>query len=194
MISIIIPTVPGNEATLRRCVLSIVENTEGDEYELIVVKNDFWGFAKAVNYALKKVGKNDVVLLNDDTVVTTGWLEDFKKAAEKYDLICVHGNLRPEHMPFWGVYIKNEVVNKVGLLDERFEMGEWEDVDYCIRAIDAGFKLGETENVLVVHPSPSTTLHKLNFEQRKKRQENKQKFLEKWQGTRWEKRIDRREW
>lgn len=191
MISIIIPTVPGNEEMLQRCVNSIIKQITG-EYELIIIKNNFWGFAKAINKGLEKTN-NDVILLNDDTIVV-GWLDDFIKASKKYDIIGQRGYMRPEHFPFWGVYIKKEVISKIGFLDERFEIGEYEDVDYCIRAIDAGFKLGETEWNFIIHPFPSRTLTRLSKEKQEKIKLNKQKFLDKWKGTRWEKRITGEEW
>jgi len=192
MISIIIPTCPGSEEILERCVNSVIRNTNG-EYNLIIIKNDFIGFAKAINKGLEKID-SDFILLNDDTTVLKGWIDEIIRASKEYDIVGQKGYMRPEHFPFWGVYIKKELIDKIGLLDERFEVGEWEDVDYCIRAIDAGFKLGETESQLIVHPSPSTTLRRVTKEQEEKRKQNKQIFLDKWKGTKWEKRITGEEW
>jgi GT2 family glycosyltransferase len=180
MISIIIPTCPGNEEVLEKCINSIIRNTSEKEYNLIVVKNDYIGFAKAVNRGLDMAGRNqDIILLNDDTQVIEGWIEEFKEVVNQYDIIGCNRTLRPHHIPFWGVYIKKEVINKIGLLDEDFEIGEWEDVDFCIRAIDAGFKLGETKHTLIMHLSPSTTLRNLTQEQENKRIKNKEIFWNK---------------
>lgn len=194
MISIIIPTCPGSEEILERCVISIIENTSEKEYELIIIKNNFIGFGKAINKGLEKTNDNDVIFLNDDATVVKGWIDDIIKVSKEYDIVGQRRYMRPEHFPFWGVYIKRKVIDKIGLLDERFEMGEWEDVDYCIRAIDAGFKLGETEYNFIIHSHPSTTLSKLTQEQEEKTKLNKQKFLDKWKGTKWEKRITGEEW
>ena len=190
MISIIIPTVPGNEEFLTRCVNSVIKNT-GIEYELIIIKNNFWGFAKAVNKGLKKTD-NDVILLNDDTIVLEGWIKDLANA--NYDIIGQRGYKRLEHLAFWGTYITKEVIDKIGELDERFEIGEWEDVDYCIRAIDKGFKLGETEHNLIIHPHPSSTLKYLDETKRRIMRQNKQKSLDKWEGTKWERKLGGEEW
>jgi len=192
MISIIIPTCPGSEEILERCVSSVIMNTSG-EYEIIIIKNDFIGFAKAVNKGLEKTD-SDFILLNDDTIVLKGWIDEIIRASKEYDIVGQKGYMRPEHFPFWGVYIKKEVINKIGFLDERFEVGEREDVDYCIRAIDAGFKLGETEYQLIFHPSPSTTLRRVTKEKQEKIKLNKQKFSDKWKGTKWEKRITGEKW
>ena len=93
---------------------------------------------------------------------------------------------RKHHVPFYFVYIKKEVFDKIGLLDERFIGGEWEDVDFCVRAIEAGYTIAETENVNCVHKT-SQTLKNLSSELEEERKKNKQRFKTKWEGTRWEK-------
>jgi GT2 family glycosyltransferase len=47
--------------------------------------------------------------------------------------------------------IKREVLRKVGLLDERFGPGGYEDYDYCIRARHAGYKVALAEDVFLHH-------------------------------------------
>jgi GT2 family glycosyltransferase len=47
--------------------------------------------------------------------------------------------------------IKREVFDKIGLLDEQFGLGYHEDVDFCIRAEDAGYKLLETGSFPIYH-------------------------------------------
>ncbi|MDD5628619.1 MAG: glycosyltransferase family 2 protein [Elusimicrobia bacterium] len=47
--------------------------------------------------------------------------------------------------------IKRELVDRVGLLDERFGPGGYEDYDYCLRARQAGYKLLLAEDVFVHH-------------------------------------------
>lgn len=46
--------------------------------------------------------------------------------------------------------IKKEVINKIGCLDENIFM-YGEDVEYCMRAAKAGFKIGWTDNAEIVH-------------------------------------------
>lgn len=52
---------------------------------------------------------------------------------------------------FFCVVIKKEVINKIGLLDEQFSPGNFEDDDYCMMAIEAGFRLGIAEDVFIYH-------------------------------------------
>lgn len=49
------------------------------------------------------------------------------------------------------VLIKREVIDKVGLLDEKFVGYGGDDVDYCRRVVDAGWKLGVTGRAVVKH-------------------------------------------
>lgn len=49
------------------------------------------------------------------------------------------------------VYIKRAVIEKVGLLDERFEGYGMEDLDLCYRARAAGFKIAVAAEVSVKH-------------------------------------------
>lgn len=46
--------------------------------------------------------------------------------------------------------IKNEVIEKIGLLDNSLFMYA-EDTDYCIRAKKAGFKIGWTDTAQIIH-------------------------------------------
>lgn len=193
MINIIIPTIPGNDAALSRCLSYLFSFTK-QEFKLIIIKNEVLGFAKAINLGLKYID-DDCVLMNDDAIPTEGWLDELLEARVHSDIICQQGQLRPEHSPFFCIYIKKKVVDKIGLLDEGFNMGDWEDVDYCIRALDAGFKLGETKKLTVFHPEPSTTFRKFSDDFNNIRKKNtKEYFMKKWKGTKWEKRLDGSEW
>ncbi len=47
--------------------------------------------------------------------------------------------------------IKREVIDAIGLLDERFGPGGYEDYDYCLRAQQAGYKAVVAQDVFVHH-------------------------------------------
>lgn len=57
----------------------------------------------------------------------------------------------PIRLAFICTLIRRSVIEKIGLLDERFTGYGWEDDDYCRRATDAGFKMAVTANVSVKH-------------------------------------------
>ena len=47
--------------------------------------------------------------------------------------------------------MKRDVIARVGLLDERFGLGNFEDDDYCLRAREAGFRLVIAGDVFIHH-------------------------------------------
>lgn len=78
--------------------------------------------------------------------------------------------IRPMEMWFPCVYIKREILEKVGYLDERFNEFGSDDLDYCIRVQLAGYKLAATAFVSVQHEmsaegGPTTFVKKLGIEQ-----------------------------
>ncbi len=56
-----------------------------------------------------------------------------------------------EKLGFFCVAIRRSVIDKVGLLDESFGIGMFEDDDYCFRAKKAGFDLVIAEDSFVYH-------------------------------------------
>ncbi len=60
-----------------------------------------------------------------------------------------------DHLTFACVLIKADVIRQVGLLDERYFM-YLEDVDYCVRTKNAGFKLLLNPTVCVTHKTSSS--------------------------------------
>lgn len=91
---------------------------------------------------------------------------------------------KEESMPFhrlvfFCIAIKREVIDKVGLLDEQFTPGNFEDDDYCLRAIEAGFRLGIAQDVFIHHMGGAT--HKtLKIDFKMLMETNFDKFVMKW--------------
>ena len=54
-------------------------------------------------------------------------------------------------LDFFCVAIHRKVLGKVGMLDENFGRGYYEDLDYSLRVKEAGFKLGVAEDTFVYH-------------------------------------------
>jgi len=76
---------------------------------------------------------------------------------------------------------KRTVMDRIGLLDEMFSPGHYEDDDYCYRARLAGFKLLVAGNVLVHHEGSASfrTRFPGGFQELVER--NHRRFVEKWQ-------------
>lgn len=111
--------------------------------------------------------------------------------------IIGHGQewqMRPSQHPltycpfaaFICVYLKREMIDNVGLLDERFEQYGHDDVDYCVRARLAGFKIAVAADIAVKHGLDghvygSTFIRTRGEEQMAKDDhENRRRFAEKY--------------
>lgn len=129
-----------------------------------------FNFAKSINVALGSVGQDDVLLLNDDVLAFPQTLDTM--LAAPYDIVgsvqhkpgdgqVIHSGgvldkalggpkhlndtpREPRECPwvtFSLVLLRNRVVKALGGLDEQFKIF-FNDVDYCLRAREAGLKVG----------------------------------------------------
>lgn len=85
-------------------------------------------------------------------------------------------------LDFHCVAISRAVINKIGLLDEDFGRGYYEDFDYSLRVKKAGFYLGITENVFIYHRG-SASFKKIPTETKTLMKRNK-KIIKKKHGSR----------
>lgn len=76
--------------------------------------------------------------------------------------------------------IKREVFLKIGLLDERFGVGNYDDVDFCRRATEAGFKIGLCRHLFVYHFCHST-FSELGLDVDKIISDNLERYMAKWE-------------
>lgn len=128
-------------------------------------------YARNVNLGMKEAD-GDVLLCNDDVLFTKPrTLETLQAILSRYPQIgIVSPHIDGKVGEYWQghatdivhytdvrlcfvcVLIRKEVVEKVGLLDERFTGGYgWDDVDFCLRVKNAGYKLAVTGRTTVVH-------------------------------------------
>lgn len=234
--SIIILTYNKLEYT-KLCIESIRKYTSKYSYELIVVDNNStddtvkWlkqqkdikaiynsenqGFPKGCNQGIEIAAGDNILLLNNDTVVTYNWLENLVNCLHSsadigavgaitnncsyYQAISVNYKSLEEMQKFakqlnvanpnqWEerlkligfcMLIKREVVDKIGLLDERFTPGNYEDDDYSLRIRKSGYRLMLCRDVFIHH------FGSVSFGENRERfvnllQTNKQKFIDKW--------------
>lgn len=89
---------------------------------------------------------------------------------------------RLEHWPrivFFCVLIRTSVYQSIGGLDERFGVGNYDDDDFCLRALVDGWKCAIDRHVFIHHYGSKT--YKKNREQfRDLLFRNKKIFLNKW--------------
>lgn len=218
-VTIVIPVWNQGDVT-KACVASVWENT-AIEHDIVLVDNgsdpetrrildeiaahapaknvivitnaENEGFAWAINQGIASTDAKWVVLLNNDVVVTKGWLArmlafaslDAKAGiigprtnrasgpqvvdgAEYPDLAAMErfaaefcashrGDFRLEtRVVGLCLLISRAVIDAVGGLDPCFFPGNFEDDDYCLRAVRAGFQPVVVDDVFVHHFQSAT--------------------------------------
>jgi GT2 family glycosyltransferase len=112
-------------------------------------------------------------------------LKIYRDKDELYDISSEfskinYGKVIPFHrIVFFCTAIKKEVVDKIGLLDEIFSPGNFEDDDYCLRAIEVGFKLCIARDMFV-HHFGNVTHRSMDFNYAGLLMDNNKKFSDKW--------------
>ncbi len=138
------------------------------------------GFTKAVNQGIKNSSADYVCIVNNDIIVFDGWLDEMISVAEANPDIGIvnpsnnFGRKKPWNKSYqqyaldrtagrqgefvqtaapvgFCYLIKREVINKIGLWDERFNPGYFEDTEYAIRAQKAGYKSVFANGAFVFH-------------------------------------------
>lgn len=74
--------------------------------------------------------------------------------------------------------LRRPAVESVGLLDERFGLGCYEDYDYCLRLRQAGFKLAVARDVFVYHSYHGSFAS--DESHRRQLLDNRRIFIDKW--------------
>ena len=210
----------------KRCLDSIYKWTE-PPFELIVVDNASTdgtaeylqsvaatvisnktnlGCAKAWNQGVRASRGDVVAILNNDIIVTSGWLSglqrfmetqrhgivspaareglldyDLDEYAKQYTDRC----RRATRAELYGacLVIARSVFDRVGLFDEVFGYGGCEDIDFQWRAMEAGFTVGMTGSVLIHHFSMVTQSAIVRAENHSYSTENLRHFTAKWNRT-----------
>lgn len=225
MTSLVIPVYNQLDYT-RRCLDSIQRWTDVP-FEVIVVDNasadgtrDYLktvpaqviandsnlGCAKAWNQGVRASTGQVIGILNNDIVVTPGWLRsllafmqsgrygivspsaregpldyDLERYAAEFTRRCA-GAIRKE---LYGacMVIDRRVFEQVGLFDEAFTYGGCEDVDFLWRAREAGWQAAMTGSVLIHHFSMVTQDAIKNKQSRTYPTANLAHFTAKWNRT-----------
>lgn len=133
-----------------------------------------FNFARNANLGIQAAAPGDVLLINDDVqFLTPGTVLHLQRIAYLHPEV---GILSPqfegqvgnrlqsrrvkrlgrltyssERLCFTAVYLKRSVLDRIGLLDERYHGYGSEDDDYCLRVQDVGLKLAVTPEVVMRH-------------------------------------------
>lgn len=195
--------------------LILVDNASSDgthEYlrtlKATIISNEKnLGCAKAWNQGIRASGGTMVAILNNDIVVTPGWLERLVAFMEAtghglvspsaregkldYDLIgyaqefvrkCA-GATREGAMYAACMLIRRDVFERIGMFDEGFSYGGCEDTDFLWRMKQAGFSVAMTGSVLIHHFSMVTQDAIKQSDEKAYPAENLAHFKKKWNRT-----------
>ncbi|MFC1488441.1 glycosyltransferase family 2 protein [Thermodesulfobacteriota bacterium] len=205
--------------------LIVIDNASGDETadwltdqdDVTVLRNDAnVGFPISVNQGAARAAGDHLCLLNNDCIVTPGWLDRLLACMGKHRVdivgpvtnICwgrqqIHtGDYDPltdlplvsqgVHYKFRGQFeyanfiigfcmlMTREVFKASGPFDERYGIGNYEEIDFCISARTLGYRLGFTKDVFIHHYG-QVTMKELGIDQQRLSTENLGKLLDKWQ-------------
>ncbi|MDY0212990.1 MAG: glycosyltransferase [Desulfuromonadaceae bacterium] len=182
----------------------------------LLLNEDNLGFAAGNNVGLEAATGDYLVMLNNDTIVTPGWLLTMLRHLQADERIGIIGpvtnNIGNEakieidyssptemlteamhytlsHMAqaiplqtaaFFCVMLSRNVFEQVGLLDEDFGRGFFEDDDYCRRIEAIGLRVVCAEDVFI-HHHLSASFDKLKSQERQKLfKKNKTIYEAKW--------------
>jgi len=190
------------------------------EDRLRIIKNNAnLGFAKGNNQGIVASRAPYVMLLNNDVVVTPGWLSKMMTCAEINPMTgivgpksnCVSGPQIVENVPYdtsnlngletfasefaknnsgkatpfnrivgFCMLIKRAVIAKIGGMDGRYGLGNFEDNDFCLRALLAGYGLYIAEDCFVHHFGNRTFIGE-QIDYRESLNQNWEIFKKKWE-------------
>ncbi len=100
------------------------------------------------------------------------------------------GNWVETDVTFFCVLMAKKVCHDVGLLDETFFPGGFEDDDYCHRARSAGYRIHLARDVFIHHWG-SASFGRLQYEYFSERALRNKEYLEKKHGIVWERRPEK---
>ena len=182
----------------------------------LILNESNLGFAAGNNCGIRAATGEHVVILNNDTYVTRGWLHGLIRHLQNDDTLGVVGpvtnnignearididyadmdamaaaaedhtfNHSRKLLPldvaaFFCAAIRGDVLERVGLLDERFGIGFFEDDDYCRRVREATYTVAVAEDVFV-HHHLSASFNEMDREKRKALfEKNRRLYEDKW--------------
>ncbi len=111
--------------------------------------------------------------------------DEIESFAERYTSAHAGQIFEISMLALFCLAMRRSVIDEVGLLDERFGVGMFEDDDYALRVKQKGYKVICAEDVFVHHWGRASFSKLDQDEYRRLFDENRRKFEEKW-GRQWE--------
>lgn len=225
----------------KKCIESVIQNTNYNYFELIIVNNNStdetkeelkqyekynfikvinncknYGFAKGMNIGAIHCNYELIVLLNNDTIVSKNWLyplvkplvlgnyncgspitnncgnevkqfiyyEDVNDLMNKSKILQfnkIYKHFDIDRIPFFSPIIKKKMFYKVGMLDEKYGRGGWEDDDILkkFKLLNPDSSNFYTYGSFVYHME-TATLGNEHYHQNNNKNIFEKKWNEKW--------------
>lgn len=172
------------------------------DHFLAIYNESIHGVASAWNQGVKASHGKTLAILNNDILLPKGWYRSLLWAMDFHhiSLACpfsVTGTLNYDFesrvksftqknvSKIWKTYdfcaftFSRHTYNSIGPFDEKFQIGGYEDTDYCYRLEKAGLRYGIT-GAAFIHHFGSQTLNAFKKSGDQHGQANLQYFVEKW--------------
>ncbi|MFH1996337.1 MAG: glycosyltransferase family 2 protein [Candidatus Omnitrophota bacterium] len=193
----------GSDAETREYLSGLKESFD----DMVLIRNsENLGFVKAVNQGIVLSDAPYRCILNNDTIMTKGWLTELTGVMEanpeigllnpssntsgqragrtpidRYaeSLAAEKGNIQELYNARgFCMLVRRSVFEKLGPLDEIYHMGYFDDTDYCKRAQKIGFRTARAKGAYVYHrENRSFALRKDNSDLFRK---NEEIFFSRW--------------
>ena len=182
----------------------------------VIANRENRGFAAGSNQGILAAAGDELLLLNNDVIVTPGWLSGLRRALASGPRVGIAGPIsnyvsglqldrdaayqtgeeliayaasnaarnageppRVDRLVGFALLFGRDLVNRIGLLDERFGRGNFEDDDYGRRARVAGFELVIARDVFI-HHFGSRTFAANGIDYAAEMERNRTRYLAKW--------------
>lgn len=171
-----------NDELTSKCLLSVLKNSQGVEYDIIPIYHSDLNYSTAVNVGLRRaIGDYLIILSNDVEINDPNWLEKYSKCEGIASFRQHAFYMTQEPIPdasCWGM--DRVTFNKVGLLDEQFKDGYgYEDTDYWMRCKESSIPFTNACAELY-HKENQTFQTYFSAEKNEMMKKNKELFLKKW--------------
>lgn len=85
--------------------------------------------------------------LDNETVhLNISKINDYASTIQSRDFVY-----EPRRLVFFCVLLRKSLIDQIGLLDEKYGIGNYEDDDYCLRALLSGYQLAVARSSFVYH-------------------------------------------
>lgn len=118
--------------------------------------NEALGFTVAANRGMRQVNTPYILLLNTDTIVEPFkpkdyWIDELIDPLRADEKLAVTGSAPMTYygrmfLPFFCVGLKKKILEEFNYLDEIFSPGYGEDIDFCFKVTNAGYKIISVSN------------------------------------------------